>query len=258
MRFPRPRQVLAAAVALVLLSARPAAAVDGVRELSQATVSVWPIVISSAGSYVLTSNLTVANFLTSAIRVDVDRVTIDLNGHTVSGPYSCTGTGSTLTCSQPTHTLGWGVDATNRALVTVRNGQIRGFAAGGINGGDDLRVEGVTVLNNQGHGIKSSSQPDAAIVTGCAVVRNGLYGLYLGEHSLVESSRVIGNFQYGIFTLGAGLVRGNTINRNGSSPVTNICCVAVVGIAENMFGYNGANPGGIDMGQNACLGAFCP
>jgi hypothetical protein len=258
MPFPGARQSLAAAVALVLLSVRPAAAVDGVRELSQATVSVWPIVISAPGSYVLTTDLTVANFLTSAIRVDVDRVTIDLNGRTISGPYSCTGTGAALTCSQPTHTQGWGIDATNRALVTVRNGRIRGFAAGGINGGDDLRVEGVTVLSNQGYGIRSSTQPDAATVTGCAVVRNGAYGLYLGEHSLVESSRVIGNFQYGIFTLGAGLVRGNTINRNGSAPVTNICCAAVVGYAENMFGYNGGNPSGIDLGQNACLGTFCP
>jgi hypothetical protein len=241
-----------------LLSARPAAAVDGVRELSQATVSVWPIVISAAGSYVLTTNLTVGNFLTSAIRVDVDRVTIDLNGHTISGPYSCTGTASALTCSQPTHSQGWGIDATNRALVTVRNGKIRGFAAGGINGGDNLRVEGVTVVNNQGDGIRSSTQPDAASVTDCAVVRNGGDGLYLGEQSLVESSRVVGNFSDGIFLLGPGLVRGNTISRNGAAPVTNICCGAVAGYVQNVFGNNGGSPCCVDLGQNLCLGASCP
>jgi hypothetical protein len=254
LRSPRPE--LVAALALALLVARPAAAVDGVRELSQATVSVWPIVISTPGSYVLTTDLTVGNFLTSAIRVDVDRVTIDLNGRTISGPYSCTGTGAGLTCSQPTHTLGWGIDAASRALLRVRNGTIRGFAGGGVRGGSDLRVEGVTVINNQGIGISSGTN-SAATVTGCAVVRNRDTGIYVGADSLVESSRVIGNFSDGIFFVGDGLVRGNTISRNGGSPVTNVCCGPALGYLQNVFGYNGGAPYGNDMGQNLCLGGSC-
>jgi hypothetical protein len=231
------------------------AAVDGVRELSQATVSVWPIVINTPGSYVLTGDLTVGNFLTSAIRVDVDRVTIDLNGRTISGPYSCTGTGAALTCSQPTHTQGWGIDAGSRALVSVRNGRIRGFAAGGLRAGSDLRVEGVTATSNQGYGIWSSNS--AATVTGCAVVRNGGAGVSVGPDSLVESSRVIGNFSYGVYFAGDGLVRGNTISRNGGAPVTNVCCGPAVGYLQNVFGFNGSAPYGNDLGQNLCLGGSC-
>jgi hypothetical protein len=238
------------------LLAGPAAAVDGVRELSQATVSVWPIVINAPGSYVLTSDLTVGNFLTSAIRVDVDRVTIDLNGRTISGPYSCTGTGAGLTCSQPTHTQGWGIDATSRALVTVRNGRIRGFAAGGVSGGSDLHVEGVTAVNNQGIGISSAT--NAATVTGCAALRNGGIGVSVGSDSLVESSRVIGNFSTGVYFGGNGLLRGSTVNRNGGAPVSNVCCAPVVGYLQNVFSVNGGAPYGIDIGNNLCQGAACP
>jgi len=61
--------------------------------------SGFPITICKQGSYVLGSNLTVpAN--TDGIDIAVPDVTIDLNGFTLKGPVTCTGVGTTLSCSK--------------------------------------------------------------------------------------------------------------------------------------------------------------
>src|SRR5215831_13467976 len=58
----------------------------------------FPVTICKPGSYVLGSNLTVpAN--TDGIDIAVPNVSIDLNGFTVKGPVTCTGVGTTLSCT---------------------------------------------------------------------------------------------------------------------------------------------------------------
>src|SRR5437870_13458443 len=53
--------------------------------------SSFPLVISQPGSYRLKGNITVPDENTTAISVQADYVTIDLNGYSIQGPATCTG-----------------------------------------------------------------------------------------------------------------------------------------------------------------------
>src|SRR5215472_16787685 len=78
------------------LIASSAYAVDGVLEINQVCATGpgcfpgdsagLPVTITTAGSYRLTSNLTVPNATTDGIDVNADNVTIDLNGFIILGP----------------------------------------------------------------------------------------------------------------------------------------------------------------------------
>jgi parallel beta-helix repeat protein len=75
-------------------------------------------VISQPGSYVLVGNVTMSDPNTTCIQVSAEDVTIDLNGHTISGP----GTAGT---SQ-------GIDQTAGSRLRVFNGTVRDFGSIGI------------------------------------------------------------------------------------------------------------------------------
>ena len=76
-----------------------AVAADGVYEINQACAlstgcflndaAGFPVTITASGSYLLTSNLVVADVDTNGIEVSEKGVTIDLNGFAVSGPRFC-------------------------------------------------------------------------------------------------------------------------------------------------------------------------
>ncbi len=72
-------------------------AVDGVILINQSTVMAaggFPYTISQPGSYKLTGNLVVPNFV-SGIQISASNVTLDLNGFTISGatrPFTGPGT----------------------------------------------------------------------------------------------------------------------------------------------------------------------
>src|SRR5690348_899802 len=84
----------------------------------------FPITICKQGSYILGSNLTVpAN--PDGIDIAVPDVTIDLNGFTLKGPVTCTGVGTTLSCSGSNG--GNGIAAVGQFVtgnMTVRNGAV--------------------------------------------------------------------------------------------------------------------------------------
>ena len=69
--------LVVAVAALIVGVAHEARATDGVKLLKQP--KTFPIVISAPGSYRLKSNLTVPDENTTAISVQADYVTIDLN-----------------------------------------------------------------------------------------------------------------------------------------------------------------------------------
>src|SRR5438552_2189365 len=97
----------AAALAGLSLAASPTYAVDGVVLIDQTMV---PLTITDPGSYRLSSNVAVTGSAT-AISIQSNDVSLDLNGFTVSGdatPFSD----------------GIFVYATN---VEIRNGTVRGF-----------------------------------------------------------------------------------------------------------------------------------
>jgi hypothetical protein len=76
----------------------PAFAVDGQVLINQSTVMAaggFPYKITHPGSYKLSGNLVVPADV-DGIDILTDNVTIDLNGFTISGPDTCTGSGSTV------------------------------------------------------------------------------------------------------------------------------------------------------------------
>src|SRR5436190_3183821 len=97
-----------AMLALTLLVAAPPAGAGDVKLLKQP--SSFPLVISQPGSYRLKSNITVPDSNTTAISVQADNVTINLNGYTIQGPTVCSG-GPPVTSCAPSGS-GLGVDAT--------------------------------------------------------------------------------------------------------------------------------------------------
>ena len=225
---------LAAPVALgfmALVLARPALAVDGVIEINQARATAgnitpgdapgFPVFINVPGSYRLTSNLSVAAGF-NAIIVNVDDVTIDLNGFNISGGGGAIADG-----------VGFGAQQN----AEVRNGTIRGFSR---------------------YGVFASGFSNGISLIGLRLIGNAISGAELqGLGNLVDRCTARNNLGVGIRALGGSLVinsvaRGNTgvglyLDQNG-------------GYGSNVLtGNNGGDanpqvggPGAFQLGSNVC------
>ena len=123
MQLQRFRLIRFAAGLLLLATNLPASAVDGVVLLDQnhaiaggttpGDLAGYPISINSPGSYRLSSNLTVP-IGSNGIEINVDGVTIDLNGFSIIGPGV-----------YPNGTYA-GIASVNQRIA-VTNGQVVGF-----------------------------------------------------------------------------------------------------------------------------------
>ncbi len=182
-----------------------AQAADGVIEINQSIVEAndgFPYVISEPGSYKLTGNLTVPDENTTAILVQADHVTVDLNGFAIIGPVQCTAENGSVSCA-PDGT-GIGVDAFESDSVgtVVRNGTVRGMARGiSVSSG---RVEGVRALEN---GVFGGIAVSTGIVRGCLAESNGGRGISISSGT-VEHSIALFNGTGGI-SVREGVARGN-------------------------------------------------
>jgi len=116
---------------LVLLVPIAAHAGDGRLEINAACVAAgcfagdtpgFPVQITSAGSYLLTSNLTVPDADTTAITLGAG-ASLDLGGFTIAGPTSCTGTPAVCTGT------GGGSGISSGTQTSVRNGRITGMGS---------------------------------------------------------------------------------------------------------------------------------
>ncbi len=179
-------------------------AADGVIEINQAIVEAnggFPYVISEPGSYILTGNLTVPDENTTAIEVQADHVTVDLNGFAIIGPVQCTAENGSVSCSPQGN--GVGVKAKSVVATVVRNGTVRGMGLHGVNI-NSSRVEGVRALENGNTGISA----DGGIVRGCLAESNGLFGILLAQSGAVEHSIALFNGALGIIVADV-VVRGS-------------------------------------------------
>ncbi len=211
MRQPFRHQIAAWALTAALTLTLQAA--DGVIEINQAIVEAnggFPYVISEPGSYKLSDNLTVPDENTSAIEVQADDVTVDLNGFAIIGPVQCIAENGSVSCS-PEGT-GVGIQAQSDVFPTVvRNGSVRGMGFAGVRIASG-RVEGVRALENGSRGISSAS----GIVRGCLAELNGGAGIILSAPgSVVEHSIALFNGAGGGIVLGGGVVRGNASDSIG-------------------------------------------
>jgi len=213
-------------IALLSTFALTAAAQDGVREIDQSCAVTggcftgdaagFPVTITAAGSYRLTTNLTLSDASLDAIVVNTSNVHIDLGGFAIVGPVVCSGT--ILSCA-PAGT-GSGIEGgSTREDIRVENGSISGMGLGVSFSGANVQVSRLRVGSNALSGISVGA---GGSVTECAVFRNGGRGISVGRGSLVADNAVSRNASDGIFLFGSaalgGLVAaGNTAYQNDGS-----------------------------------------
>jgi hypothetical protein len=102
-----------------------------------------------------------------------DRVTVDLNGFSIIGPFDCS--------SGPPGAPGSGDGiVTTSGHVHVRNGMVRGIGRDGLSLGDDARVDGVTIACSGRDGISAGAR---ARVTDNDITHTGGNGMTLGSGS---------------------------------------------------------------------------
>jgi len=257
------------------IGAGPALAVDGAILINQAralagSVTVgdtpgFPVSINTPGYYVLTSNLTVPNQNTTAIQINSNNVTIDLNGFAILGPNVCATDGLTVAapCTLPATlaNVGYGIDAGTAVAFNVNNtrvinGTIDGMGAIGIFANVNARIEKVNVSNCGSYGIYTFG----GVILDSLVRGNGATGI-VTTGAIIKDSRSIFNRGFGIQTQSISILTGNAIGTNLSyGLVLTANSRYTDNIIDNNNGGN-ANPqvlSGTSAGVNTCGSAPCP
>jgi hypothetical protein len=162
-----------------------------------------PVIISQPGSYVLTSNLTTSDVDQTLIQVSAHNVSVDLNGFSLVGPVSCTGSPNECSASG----VGNGIYVTSCSPfpcggLHIRNGTVRGMGrrALEIHYVKGVILENLSLMENGSHGIFSFCGAGVGAVEGLArnlvVTRNGGDGLHLcgfGGRFMVTDSIITDN-----------------------------------------------------------------
>ncbi len=201
-----------------LLFATPAAA-DGVIEINQAKalaggvtpgdIAGFPVTISQAGSYRLTSNLDRSGVAlsTHAIAITAADVTLDLAGFAILGAAVCSG----FPVSACTNTgTGDGIASFNVENVTVRNGSVRGMPRSGVRiTGQHSVVERVRALSNGMHGIEVLE----GLVVDCEGTQN--FGDGISSYGTVQRSLVYANRSDGIAVASGHVVSCKATSNGG-------------------------------------------
>ena len=164
-------------------------------------VSGATFVIDTPGSYYLTGDMSVSG---DGIDVNVNDVTIDLMGYTISGDN--TGNGIFLT--------------TGRRNVAIKNGTITGFNSGILQSFNGLgqRIIDIRVIDNITDGIYLNCR--AVLVKGCIATDNGQNGIRVSSASTVTGNTSCNNGYSGIATGLATTVTGNTVYNNGRDGIS--------------------------------------
>lgn len=237
----------------------------------------FPITISTPGSYVLTSDIAVTTAGAVGIAINASPVDLNLNGHTIDGGGSCSGSPVT-TCTVGAGETG--ITQNNSFLpgtVHVHDGTIRGFTHDGLSAGmyfndsgDGIVLEHLNVMENAGGwAIAFSAAPS---VTGMVRLRDSLIARNQnigvaqtgGAVTLtisIENSEISSNGSYGVLSPPSATYVGNRFFRNGNNAIN---CGGACALGSNTFAGN--NLAGIqysvstlrDMGGNVCLDHSCP
>jgi hypothetical protein len=212
----------------------------------------FPVTISQPGSYRLAGNLNVAAANLRAIEITADNVTLDLAGFAIVGPVACSGTppGGSVSCTPASN--GTGVYAASRNGVAIRDGAVRGFGYGVINGWLGS-VERVRISHVTEYGIYGDTGTQVA---GNSVDRSGGHGIY--GYADVRDNAVRWAQGAGIGAGFGAIVTGNRIAGVGAWGIS-----AYMG-GNAAVGHNSiTNAGaggiyqGISLGGNVCNGAAC-
>lgn len=238
-------------VVAIMALASPAPAGDGRVEINQACVATgcfagdppgFPVRITTSGSYLLTSNLSVPDAATHGISIEIANVSLDLGGFALQGPVVCTGEPVT-SCAPSGSGSGISADRDSR----IHGGVVRGFGGTGIAVYTDTRVWDVIVTNNGGNGIALSR---GASVRDSTIIFNGGSGITAntgGGFGEVAGSTVRGNQGDGI-TASGGLIIDNRFQNNGGIGITGSAATG----RNVVTGNAGASQIGVNIDVIAC------
>ncbi|QBB70178.1 right-handed parallel beta-helix repeat-containing protein [Pseudolysobacter antarcticus] len=277
-RFSKFSPIFVLALLPLVTSANP-----GALEINQDCAAVgcfagdtpgFPVTITQPGSYILTSDLLTTDVNMDAIDVSVSSVDLDLNGHTLNGGGTCTGTPVTA-CSGFAGTSGISaiIGPNTPVVIHIHNGTVHGFSNFGIVVGaaaDGTLIDHISAYENGNSGVAISGTLNVATtarIRDSQISRNKLTGVVSPTAStlLVENSTVTGNGQIGLFFRSASMAVGNRINNNGSQGLYCIGYTCVLG--QNVFMGNNAAGAQFavgtlsDMGGNVCTdhpSSACP
>ncbi|RJF97300.1 right-handed parallel beta-helix repeat-containing protein [Noviherbaspirillum saxi] len=169
------------------------------------------MVINEPGTYRLSDNLVVADAHTTAIEINADDVTIDLNGFSIHGPGSCTQ--PPVSCSLVG--TGNGIHALGREKVVVKNGGIYGMGNVGIYlKSNSSQVESVQVSGNGSGGIVMFG----GLIRNSVIEHNGGDGI-AGVDILLQKSVISDNQQYGFKAYGDSSYADSTFGGNNNNGV---------------------------------------
>ncbi|MCA9281168.1 MAG: right-handed parallel beta-helix repeat-containing protein [Phycisphaeraceae bacterium] len=164
--------------------------------------STTQFVISQPGSYYLTGNINALGSRT-AIRVDSDGVTIDLNGFEINGT-GASGTPSGVSC----------LGLINSA-PTIRNGQIRNWPGIGVfMVGDGGVLEDLAISGNTAQGVQLS---DHGAMRRCTLIGNGGITVRTFDSCTVEDCTIETAGSSAIQSGSANLIRRNNIRATSAS-----------------------------------------
>lgn len=223
-----------AAFTVALMLSTISFAADGKLEINQACVAVgcfagdspgFPVTISAAGSYVLTSNILNPTDDSNGILIQADHVTLDLSGFEISGNA----------------TAPYGVRMEGN-FVEIRDGVVRGFGFAGIaspfstTGQSSsvirVRVSGIGGIGGGGIGIFLEKQ---AMILDCIVVENAGSAIQVGNHSTVRGNLVVGNEGNGI-SGGTSMVVTDNVVRDAGTFGISVAAASVVSGNTVSFG----------------------
>lgn len=143
MKFEFDRKVITIAMTALLAGATNAYACTPVTSV--------PATLSTPGEYCLTGDLSYSSTSGAAITIDANDVTLDFQGHKLSGNYTSS------------YIYSYGVSADNNGNdhhnVTIRNGHIEGFGSGigvATNGGDVALIENMLISKTRSVGINAT------------------------------------------------------------------------------------------------------
>ena len=229
-------------------AAAPALAAEGILEINQTCASLsgcfpgdfggFPVTVLQPGSYRLTSDVVSSFAGAPVIRVDVEAVTIDLNGFTVAGP-GIEGQSS-------------GAAIVGGHRMAVRNGFVRDAAWDGVHVLGSSRVEDLHVYGSWNDGVVVARE---STLRGIVATSNKGNGIRAGAASVIDGCTATANQGHGI-SLPSGSVRGSTATSNlgkgGDFGVK-------VTFATSLFDANGGGDvsGGHASGGNICGDGSC-
>lgn len=234
-----------------------------------------PVTISQPGSYFLTRNMSLTTG--SAIVIDANDVTLDLNGFEVIGAAANPSAGITSTGAVRTgvvirngHVRGFaaGMNVSSLARSTLEDLEVEGAASVGVDVGSGGTIKNLNVHDNGDVGIHVVQQGDnyGTLVTDSNASRNG-FGSQINSGGIVINANNVwvrdsifdANAVAGVrIGIGASYnqITDNRITGNGVTGVliTGVGTTYYNMVARNVIVFNGGTV--TDNGTNSRIGAF--